>query len=262
MVGRICYGWLGALANMVRMLKRSSRAGTPAKSSTDERSKPKLPAVLFDLDGTLVDSVYQHVEAWSEALRNLHVHFPSFRIHRSVGMSGRFMLRNLFAENGLKLSSRMIDTLEAGHKRNFAKKIASVQSLPGANNLLKYLTKHRVRWAIATSGEKESVHRMIKQLYVPASVPVVTGDDVERAKPHPDVFLFAAIRLGVALEDCIVIGDSIWDLLAARRAKALPVGLLTGGYSASELVEAGAIRTYRDPAHLLENIAEIGLEAD
>ena len=120
----------------------------------------------------------------------------------------------------------------------------------------------RVRWAIATSGDKETVGKMIKPLHIPSGIPVITGDHVQRAKPDPDVFLEAASSLGAQLSDCIVIGDSVWDLLAARRAKALGVGLLCGGYGDAELIQAGAYRVYENPADLLERIAEIGIQSE
>ena len=96
---------------------------------------------------------------------------------------------------------------------------------------------------------------------MPKTFPVITADDVEQAKPEPDVFLAAAKRLGTPMSNCIVIGDSVWDLLGARRAKALGVGLLCGGYSEAELMSAGAYRVYADPADLLDHLAEIGIEA-
>jgi phosphoglycolate phosphatase-like HAD superfamily hydrolase len=100
---------------------------------------------------------------------------------------------------------------------------------------------------------------MIRPLRIPSGVPVITADHVARAKPDPDVFLEAAQRLGVPLKDCIVVGDSVWDLLGARRAKALGVGVLSGGYGEEELIQAGAYRVYKNLAELLERIAEIGV---
>ena len=121
---------------------------------------------------------------------------------------------------------------------------------PAARELLKDLSRRGVKWAIATGGDRETVQRMTKPLHIPAKTPVITGDHVEKAKPDPDVFLMAAQRLGMELTDCIVVGDSVWDILGARRAKAIGVGLLCGGYSAAELDQAGAYRVYKDPADL------------
>lgn len=220
---------------------------------------PDKPALLFDLDGTLLDSVYEHVAAWREALGVKGIHVPSVRIHRSVGMSGKLMLRDILGEMNIKTTDEKLNALEKIRKKYFEKKLSSVQVLPGTRELLKYLSAMRVPWAIATSGDRKTVERMIRPLGIPKGAPVVTGDDVDRNKPHPDVFQLAASRLGVALTDCTVIGDSVWDLLAAQRAKALGVGLLSGGYSADELAAAGGFRIYRDPAQLLERITEIGV---
>src|SRR5207248_6403008 len=110
-------------------------------------------------------------------------------------------------------------------------------------------------------GRMESAKPTLDLLGVPAGVPIVTRDQVEHAKPDPDLFLAAAERLGVAISDSVVVGDSVWDLLAARRARALGVGLLSGGYGQDELERAGAYRVYQDPADLLRHIDEIGVRA-
>jgi phosphoglycolate phosphatase-like HAD superfamily hydrolase len=124
----------------------------------------------------------------------------------------------------------------------------------------RHLSRRRIAWAIATSGDKQTVDTMIELLRVPSNAPIITGDHVERAKPDPDVFLEAAGRLGVALSNCVVVGDSVWDLLAARRAKALGVGLLCGGYGETELIQAGAYRVYSNPEDFLEHLAEVGIQ--
>jgi HAD superfamily hydrolase (TIGR01549 family) len=176
------------------------------------------------------------------------------------GMSGKLMLRTIFRELGRRLSQSQIKRLEAIQKTRFERRLKSIRILPGARDLLKYLTRVGVRWAIATGGDQQTVTRMIKPLHIPPGTPIITADDVAQAKPGPDVFLEAASRLGVALGDCVVVGDSIWDLLAAGRSKALGVGVLSGGYGEAELIQAGAYRVYDNPADLLEHLAEIGIE--
>jgi HAD superfamily hydrolase (TIGR01549 family) len=228
------------------------------KPSTGE--KTPTPAILFDLDGTLMDSNYEHIDAWREAFRTKGLEIPSARIHRCVGMSGKLMVRALFTELGRTIGPGKIEQLEKLHKRNFEKRLSSVHMLPGASELLKDLSRRGVKWAIATGGDTETVERMIKPLHIPAKAPVITADHVEKAKPDPDVFLVAARRLGMELTDCIVVGDSVWDILGARRAKAIGVGLLCGGYSAAELEQAGAYRVYKDPADLQVHLAEIGIQ--
>jgi phosphoglycolate phosphatase-like HAD superfamily hydrolase len=118
-----------------------------------------------------------------------------------------------------------------------------------------------VRWAIATSGRIGFARPSLDALGVPSSVPVITRDQVERAKPDPDLFLAAAEKLGVEIGASIVVGDSVWDLLAAQRARALGVGLLSGGYGQDELERAGAYRVYQDPSDLLKHLDELGVRS-
>ena len=217
------------------------------------------PAFLFDLDGTLVDSVYQHVLAWREALETVGFELSVWRIHRRIGMSGGLFLNALARETGRQLTAADIARVQQTHAAAFVRQVARVRPLPGARELLAYLTRAGVPWAIATSGRRESAQPMIEMLGVAPEVPVVTRDQVEHAKPDPDLFLAAAQRLGVAIETSIVVGDSVWDLLAARRARALGVGLLSGGYGQEELERAGAYRVYEDAADLLLHIDELGV---
>ena len=217
------------------------------------------PAFLFDLDGTLVDSVYQHVLAWRDALEGAGIELSVWRIHRRIGMSGGLFLNALLRETGRRMSDEETARVLKIHKESFARQVKGVRPLPGARELLTYLTKARVPWAIATSGRLESAKPMLESLGVPEGVPVVTRDQVEHAKPDPDLFLAAAGRLGVSVEESIVVGDSVWDLLAARRAHALGVGLLSGGYGEDELQQAGAYRVYQDPADLLKHLDEVGV---
>ncbi len=217
------------------------------------------PAFLFDLDGTLMDSVYQHVLAWRDALEGAGIELSVWRIHRRIGMSGGLFLNALLRETGRRMSDADTARVLRIHKESFARQVAGVRPLPGARELLTYLTSARVPWAIATSGRLESAQTMLDSLGVPAGVPVITRDQVEHAKPDPDLFLAAAERLGVPVQDSIVVGDSVWDLLAARRAHALGVGLLSGGYGEDELQQAGAYRVYQDPADLLKHLDEVGV---
>jgi len=206
-----------------------------------------------------VDSVYQHVLAWRDALEGAGIELSVWRIHRRIGMSGGLFLNALLRETGRRMSVEETARVQRIHKESFARQVKGVRPLPGARELLTYLTKARVPWAIATSGRLESAQALLDSLGVPAGVPVVTRDQVEHAKPDPDLFLAAAGRLGVPVEESIVVGDSVWDLLAARRAHALGVGLLSGGYGEDELQQAGAYRVYQDPADLLKHLDEVGV---
>ena len=222
-------------------------------------SKASDPAILFDLDGTLIDTAYRHVTAWASALRDTGILVPEWKIHRRIGMSGRSLVRQLVREHRLSSSQIDVEELEKKHNRAFNQSISTIQPLPGAEKLLRYLTQHRVGWAIATTGGKQQTNKLLHTLRIPAKAVVVTGDDVAKAKPSPDVFVTAAERLGVPLEHCVVVGDSIWDTLAAGRRRALSVGLLSGGYSQAELEQAGAFRVYADPADMLEHIEDLGI---
>ncbi len=214
-------------------------------------------AFLFDLDGTLVDSVYQHVLAWREALEEGGIELSVWRIHRRIGMSGGLFLDGLARETGRRLTPEDEKRIQQVHAASFKRQVSQVRPLPGACDLLSYLSQARVPWAIATSGRLESARPLLEMLGVRSDVPVVTRDQVEHAKPDPDLFLAAAARLNVPVGDAVVVGDSVWDLLAARRARALGVGLLSGGYGQDEL--EGAYRVYQDPADLLRHLDEVGV---
>jgi len=227
-------------------------------------STPSLssrPALLFDLDGTLVDSVYQHVLAWRQALEAVGVELSVWRIHRRIGMSGGLFLKALDREVGRTLSTEEADRLRQSHAKRYLELWDQVRPLPGARDLLSTLTAMRVPWAIATSGSEATAKGPLSMLGIPEGVPIVTRDQVAYAKPNPDLFLAAAERLGVPPGDCFVVGDSIWDLLAAQRAGAPGVGLLSGGYGQEELERAGAYRVYEDPADLLAHLDELGVRA-
>jgi HAD superfamily hydrolase (TIGR01509 family) len=218
----------------------------------------RVPALLFDLDGTLVDSVYQHVLAWHEVLGKAGMELSVWRIHRRIGMSGGLFVNALLRETGKQLSAEETKQLRSRHAEAFVRRLGEVRPLPGAHELLSRLTRQEVPWAIATSGNLVTAGPSIKLLGVEPRV-VITRDDVVHAKPDPDLFLAAADRLGVDILHSIVVGDSVWDLLAAQRARSLGVGLLSGGYGREELQQAGAYRVYEDPRDLLEHLDEVGV---
>jgi HAD superfamily hydrolase (TIGR01549 family) len=217
------------------------------------------PAFLFDLDGTLIDSVYQHVLAWKEALDAEGLELSVWRIHRKIGMSGGLFTNQLLRETGLDISEDRVERLRRNHAAAYLRYAELVQPLPGARELLGWLTEAGIPWAIATSGRMETAAINLAALGVdPEQIPVVTRDQVKYAKPDPDLFVAAAERLGMRIETAMVVGDSIWDMLAATRCRALGVGLLSGGYGPDELRDAGAIRVYDDPADLMRHIDEVG----
>jgi HAD superfamily hydrolase (TIGR01549 family) len=234
----------------------------PPRDSPDDSEDLSMriePVFLFDLDGTLVDSVYQHVLAWKEALDAEGIDLSVWRIHRKIGMSGGLFTNQLLRETDLEINEVRVERLRHNHAEAYRRYAGSIRPLPGARELLSWLTEEGISWAIATSGRMETAAVNLAALGVdPDKVPVVTRDQVRYAKPDPDLFTAAAERLGASIETAMVVGDSIWDMLAATRCRALGVGLLSGGYGSDELRQSGAIRVYEDPADLLEHIDEVG----
>ncbi|MBV9446588.1 MAG: HAD family hydrolase [Streptosporangiaceae bacterium] len=217
------------------------------------------PAFLFDLDGTLIDSVYQHVIAWRAALAGIGIDLSVWRIHRRIGMSGGMMVSALLRETGRILSKTEIEQLQEAHKAEYQAQADTVRPLPGASGLLAALTDAGVRWAIATSGYSATARSALALLGLPEDTLMITRDRVRHAKPDPDLFLAAAAELEVEPRHAMVVGDSVWDLLAARRAGALGVGMMSGGYGREELERAGAYRVYADPAEMLARLDELGV---
>jgi HAD superfamily hydrolase (TIGR01549 family) len=216
-------------------------------------------AFLFDLDGTLVDSVYQHVLAWHEALQAESIPLSIWRIHRKIGMSGGLFTNMLLRETGLELDPARIERLRRSHAEAYKAHAADIRPLPGARELLAWLSEAGVPWAIATSGRMETARAPLESLGVDfVHNVIITRDKVRYAKPNPDLFLAAAEGLGRPIESASVVGDSIWDMLASRRARALGIGVLSGGYGREELERAGAYRVYDDPADLLLHVDEVG----
>jgi HAD superfamily hydrolase (TIGR01509 family) len=218
-----------------------------------------VQALIFDLDGTLVDTVYAHVFAWQRALVELGSPVDGWRIHRRIGMSGGLFARAVAREIGRELTADEAEALQRRHGEVFREILPDRRPLPGAIELLTALRRSGVIHGIATSGRHPEIDKSLEALGVTPDTVVVDRGDVLRAKPEPDLFLACQERLGVAIRDCYVVGDAVWDLLAARRAGMLSVGLLSGGYGEDELRAAGAFRVYRDPEELLESLDELGI---
>jgi HAD superfamily hydrolase (TIGR01509 family) len=202
------------------------------------------------------------VLAWREALEQVGIELSVWRIHRRIGMSGGLLINALLRETGTEITAKLVEEVQRRHAEAYARRSAQVRPLPGTKELLKYLTESKVPWAVATSGRMAAARPALEAIGVdPAGVPVITRDQVQHAKPDPDLFIAASNRLGIDVADAVVVGDSVWDLLAARRARALGVGFLSGGYGREELERAGAYRVYDDPADLLRHLDEVGVRA-
>ena len=218
-----------------------------------------MPALIFDLDGTLVDTVYAHVFAWQRALAEAGLAVDGWRIHRRIGMSGGLFTRAVARELGREITSDEAEALQRRHGELFQQFLPNRRALPGAVELLRALRSAGVPHGIATSGRRPEIDRSLEVLGVGPETIVVERGDVQRAKPAPDLFLACQQRLGVTVEDCYVVGDAVWDLLAARRARMLCIGLLSGGYGEDELTRVGAFRVYRDAAELHASLDELGV---
>ncbi|MDR5773073.1 HAD family hydrolase [Caballeronia sp. LZ002] len=220
-------------------------------------------AFIFDLDGTLIDSVYQHVSAWTEALASEGLALPGSRIHRKIGMSSELFAAQIFREIAGETSADCIDRVKRRQGELLKELSPQILPLPGAQALLAALTKADIPWAIATSGSPEATAANLEKLGIDAKTAVVaTSSEVEHGKPEPDVFMAAAKQLGVAIEYSYVVGDSTWDLLGARRCHAYGIGLQSGGVGEAELQRAGALHVFVDPADMLAHMSELATHPD
>jgi HAD superfamily hydrolase (TIGR01549 family) len=218
-----------------------------------------VQALIFDLDGTLVDTVYAHVLAWQRALAEAGMPIDAWRIHRRIGMSGGLFTRAVARELGRPLEADEVDRVQTRHGELYRDMLPERRPLPGAVELLRHLQTSSVPWAIATSGRRPEIDSSLAALDIPDDAVVIDRGSVLRAKPEPDLFMAAAEQLGQPYASCYVVGDATWDLLAARRAGMLSVGVLSGGYGADELTAAGAFRVYRDAGELLARLDELGI---
>lgn len=216
-------------------------------------------ALIFDLDGTLIDTVYAHVFSWQRTLAEAGMAIDGWRIHRRIGMSGGLFTRAVARELDREISPDEADAIQRRHEELFQEFLPERRPLPGAIELLRLLRQQKVPHGIATSGRRPEIDASLDALGVGPETIVVERGHVLRAKPAPDLFLNCQQRLGVAAEDCFVVGDAVWDLLAARRARMLSIGLLSGGYGEDELIQTGAFRVYRDAAELLTSLDELGV---
>lgn len=205
--------------------------------------------MLFDLDGTLVDTNYPHVLAWWHAFRTAGYSVAMSDIHRRVGMGADLLVSALIDKDD--------EAVATGHRHFYAPHLEQLQPHPGASDLLRAAAGLGLEVVLASSAEQEEVEAMTAVLGAEDVVTTVTSsEDAESSKPAPDILEAAPARNGLRAGDCVLVGDAVWDVEAARKAGMPCVAVLSGGISAAELRDAGAVETYRDAAELLEKIED------
>lgn len=217
----------------------------PNKPPTDRLSVtlPDLPeprALLFDLDGTLVDTVALRVAAWVEAFRRFDIPIDPELLPAYMGSDGRWLAREVSRAAGREIDWSTSDEIDRLSGSLFDELNEAPQPLPGATELLTALEEEGLTFCIATASQPGQVEANVKALGLPAPPAIVDASHVENAKPEPDLLLAAAAQLGVAPEDCWYVGDSAWDMMASVRAGTVAVAVATGATSAEALLAAGA----------------------
>jgi HAD superfamily hydrolase (TIGR01549 family) len=213
----------------------------------------RLVGAIVDIDGTLVDTNYQHTIAWGRAFADHGVEVPLWRVHRHNGMGGDQLVA---AVAGDDVEERLGNRIRESEARRYAELIDEVELLPGAHDLLVALRQLGHRIVLASSAKQDEVERYVDLLEARNLVDAWTaGGDVEKTKPHPDLIVTAAGRLP-STEHLVVIGDTTWDAIAAERAGLPSIGLLSGGFGADELREAGCRMIFADAAALAASLEE------
>jgi HAD superfamily hydrolase (TIGR01509 family) len=211
-----------------------------------------VEAVLFDIDGTLVDSNYHHVQAWQRTFDDLELRVDAWRIHRGIGLDSARLLETLLGEDG---AERYAEKAKELHTTYYQPLMASLRPFDGATALLRRLADTGFRVVLATSAPQEELDRLREILQIEDAVDAVTSaEDVEVAKPEPDLVRIAIEKAGVDASAAVMIGDSSWDAVAASRAGIRTLGVRSGGFGADELTDAGAVDVYDDVADLLKKL--------
>ena len=207
--------------------------------------------MLFDIDGTLVDSNYLHVQAWYRAFSDADVEVEAWRIHRSIGMDGSTLLKTLAGDADEDTRSRLKDL----HSRYYKETIPLLRRLPGARELLEAVDGLGLQIVLATSAPEDELAILREVLASDKLVSAVTSsNDVDTAKPQPDIIDVALERAGVDADHAVFIGDTVWDVEACNRAGVPTIAVLSGGVSRGELEKAGAQAVFEDTKELCEHI--------
>ena len=211
---------------------------------------PGPGAVLFDVDGTLVDSSFLHVHAWVEAFAAVGSPVDAWRVHRRIGMGSGRLLRELLGDD----LDRLGDRVTHEHTARYADLAGLLRPFDGSRELVRTLADRGARVVLATSAAPEEVDRLREVLQVDDIVQVTASQDVDEAKPDPELVEVALERADVPAERAVFVGDSVWDVQASVRAGVPCVGVLSGGTSAAELADAGAVAVHDDVAALLRDL--------
>jgi HAD superfamily hydrolase (TIGR01509 family) len=212
---------------------------------------PKAPAVLFDVDGTLVDSNYLHVHAWCRAFDEAGLPVESWRVHRGIGMDGDKLIATLSHDAPDDVQQRLKE-LHDSHYRDTAHLLVP---LPGAQQLLQKVATLGLQVVLATSAPEAELAILRKVLDSEDVISEVTSsEDVDTAKPEPGIVAVALDRAGVTAAAAVFVGDAVWDAKAASRAKVPVIGLRSGGVAQCELENAGTEAVFDNPQDLLENL--------
>jgi beta-phosphoglucomutase-like phosphatase (HAD superfamily) len=232
-------------------------AGEPLDAQPTQEEAGAAVGVILDIDGTLVDTNYQHTIAWGRAFADHGVDVPLWRIHRHNGMGGDQLVA---AVAGDDVEERLGDAIRESEGRRYAELVDEVRPLPGGRDLLTALRGIGCPVVLASSAKQDEVERYVDMLDAREIVDAwTTGADVEQTKPHPDLITAAAERLPDTAT-AVVIGDTAWDAVAAGRAGFASIGVLSGGFGAQELRDAGCIEVFTDAADLAAHL-EPALEA-
>ena len=216
------------------------------------------PAVLFDIDGTLVDSNYVHVHAWARAFHDEGLPVESWRVHRSIGMDGERLLQSLSGDADDDVQNRLKDL----HLRYFREAAPLLRRLPGARELLERVRSLGLQVVLASSSSEDELKLSRPVLDCEDLVSAATSSkDVDVAKPEPTIIEIALDRAGVDADHAVYVGDAVWDIVACRRAGVRAIGLLSGGVSRGELEKAGAETVFENPQDLLDRLDETSISA-
>ncbi len=221
-------------------------------------SRQPPSGVLFDLDGTLVDTSYLHAVTWTRAFREHGHEVHTAAVHRAVGLGSEELVAHVLGRDEVPDQQSISDR----HSALFAELRSQAVALRGARDLLRTVAEHGQRVVIATSAGPDDIDALLGLLDAEAWIDTVTGGaDTEHSKPHPDILHAALDRSGLAPEEVVFVGDAVWDVEAAARAGMPCIGLECGGTSSAELVDAGAVQTYADPAALVAAYRQSALGA-